>query len=245
MKGEFMPSQFVRERTPLEADYFVALDMDGTLLKSHELTPLVAEYFIHDEALRQRSIEAIERQRGKDFDSFTYLAGVSGIDLELIDTDALVSNLVEENNLDDLRSRLLMPGADAISRSLRRHDIPHGVLTKGGRIFQTFKLDLLRYLIDEPYLAAMITGVDAKSRYIEEQWWDESSERFVIPRELAPDRPVHAKNVMMVDDKHTHLVSDHRHLHGYHIDTLTVEDLIVDLEQGRLGLTSKSTLPID
>lgn len=232
-----MSPRFEHEQPLHDIEYFVALDMDGTLLRSYELTPLIAKYFIDDEVQRERAIAVIDRQKGKDFDSFTYLAAESGQDLNELDSAKLVDTLVEVYGEGYLRELLLMPGAEQICETLRANDISHGILTKGGVTFQNFKLDLLRILIREPDLRAMITTSNAKSSDIEATWWDDALGRFVIPRELASQQLI-AKNIVMVDDKRAHLESAHPQLHGYHVETLTVADLTADIaEKGIDSLT--------
>jgi len=119
---------------------------------------------------------------------------------------------------------------------LRRRQIPHGILTKGGTVFQNFKLSLLRQLIDEPHLPALITTTDAKSRHIEQSWWNEEQGVFEIPAEMTHGRSIHARHIIMIDDKETHLASSHDRISGYHIDTKTVEDFIVDLHEGKVAI---------
>lgn len=177
------------------ADRFFVLDFDRCLGNTTALQSLLEEVVVRLTTITREQMQAAQaatEQSGGSFDTAGYVQEKLREQGEPARWDELARHFVTEGR----RRDLLEPGARELLDMLREQDVPHGIVTYGGRLWQLAKLEATG-LADVPYL---ITDTKEKGRMIA-QW--RHVDRFRIPTELAPDEPLAARALTLVDDKAT------------------------------------------
>ena len=216
-------------------DIFWLLDMDRTLLDSDALSHILYDLFELSPVEAALAQQMVDDNRGNSFDTFGYLQENYGDRIashkeretgEYV-YEQLVDAVLQKSTIEALREALLLPGAQELVDALDERALPYGVLTTGERVFQSFKLALLRRLLGHIDLRGKIVHPDDvadKTALMSSTYWDENRQVFILPEELT-DIPTHARAVVMVDDKTENLQTEHGNIHAIHIGTHDLVDV--------------------
>lgn len=224
-----------RELQLKTVDVFWLLDMDRTLLNSDALSPVLYDLFQLSPIEAAKAQQMVDDNHGNSFDTFGYLhknhgdriASCTELETGGYVYETLVDTILQKVAIETLRKVLLLPGAQELVGALDERGLPYGVLTTGDQVFQSFKLALLRRLLERPELKAKIVHPDDvadKTALISSEYWDESRQVFVLPEDFT-DTQTHARGVVIVDDKTENLQTEHDNIHAVHIGTHDLIDI--------------------
>ncbi|HCR55865.1 TPA: hypothetical protein DIV49_02735 [Candidatus Saccharibacteria bacterium] len=223
---DMAPTDLQHEREPREVETFVALDLDRTLLNSDVLGDVQCD-ILADFGIGQDEIDAhkahIAANKGNSFPVVNYLTDTYGAEL----VTSLQERLLARASEPAIRAALLFEGVIELLGALESKDVPYGVLTFGEQENQSFKLRLFELLTDrEGKILSEITSENNKSDYIHHQWQNTSgvgSGTFAIPEHFTHDRPITAHHVILLDDKGSHLDTEHSDIGGMLVGNLPDE----------------------
>lgn len=195
------------EQTPKQVEQIVLCDLDRAMVKSDELVGVVHDFLVESGRLGDEEVEAlgalvadIHDNAGAAVQPYEVMREAFGLE---DDPDELAEAVIEEFGIDELRERVLVPGADMLFAALQVKHIDHAILTSAtDRVGQQFKIRIFERLVDQSGIPYWIINHETKASTAEDHWLDSNTGQFNIP---PPDNIENggwqAKRVCLIDDK--------------------------------------------
>lgn len=208
------------ERSPRKVDTFAVLDLDRTLMHTGVLTDLLCMQLLnHGVSIDQvrKDIDFVRRSDGMSFSTLDYIQAQYGPARYASVMHEIEARVKEGEYADEL----LCDGTRELLSALEERDVPFAVLTYGERINQEFKLTLLRHMVNRSakQLHATVTSESNKASWIaSDEWRQAGTEGFAVPAFIYPQAELHARHVVVIDDKRTNLESDSDAVLGILVD---------------------------
>lgn len=219
IRGEHEPVEHV-ERQPRNVEAFAVLDLDRTLMQSGVLTDLLCMQLLnHGVSAEQvrKDIDFVHRNDGLSFSMLDFILAQYGT-AKYTSVMHEIEQIVKEGGLKD---ELLCEGTLKLLAALEEQDVPYAVLTYGERINQEFKLTLLRHMVNRSarQLHATVTSEPKKASWIASgEWRADGKEGFAVPAFIYPQADLHAKYIVVIDDKQSNLESNNDAVLGILVD---------------------------
>lgn len=242
MTGHEVPTD-MHEKEPRIVETFVVLDLDRTLFPTDDFVDL-----IYDELMKQgvpadktgEDKSFVYSQTGTSFSLFDHMAQEFG-EARMNAVMQSIEQLVKDGTV--TAEMLLCKGTKELLEYLDQHQIPHAILTFGEQGLQDFKIKLTRLLLNKTgeELPATVTSLHKKAAWIADAWeQDDDSKGLHVPASITGGELIHAKNVVVIDDKVSNLVSDSEQVKGILVNnssnrpvgSLSTEDLAEYLDVG-------------
>lgn len=201
------------EQQPKEVEQLVLCDLDRALIKSDELVDVVRDYLLESGNMTDEQHAAlihlvadIHDNAGSAVQPYQEMRSEFGLEAA---PDVLVDEVIEHFGIEELKDRVLVPGADELFQALEQKDIEHAILTSAGDdVGQQFKIHLFERMVGQDGIPYWIINHETKATTAEEHWFNDESNEFEIP---APDNSVNAgwvaKRLCLIDDKTKNLVT--------------------------------------
>jgi len=176
------------------ADKYYVIDFDRCLGSTGKLQTLL-EQIVNEETsithkeLGQAHVEAITS--GGSFDSVRFIEERLRASGDIEDWERIVKLFIHKAQQVDMCE----PNARDLLDTLDQKDAPYGILTFGGLLWQTMKIEAAR-LEHVPY---MITNTKEKSHVLTK--WKQQDGTFRIPEELRIGGVAEANSLVLLDDK--------------------------------------------
>lgn len=224
------------ERLPRNVDTFAVLDLDRTLLNTGTLVDLMCMQLLHHGVTMdqiKKDIDFVHRSDGLSFSMLDFIEAQYGPARY-----TAVMHEIEAQVKDGLLTdQLLCRGTNEMLTALEANDIPYAVLTYGEPVNQQFKLTLLRHMVrrSEARLHAAVTDKTKKAAWISgDEWAAEGAEGFAVPASIFPQAALHARYVVVVDDKPSNLESDNAAVMGILVDNGPDDGALTTADVARL-----------
>jgi hypothetical protein len=228
------------EYMPRSVETFAVLDLDRTLLESGVLVDLMCMQLLnHGVSIEQvqKDIDFVRRNNGQSFSMLDFLEAQYGQEKYM----SIMQEIEEQVKNGELTSELLCEGTQELLAALDAHDVPYAVLTYGERLNQEFKVTLLRHMVNRgtKQIHATVTSESKKATWIAGiEWKADGKEGFAVPAFVYPQADLHAKHIVVIDDKLANLESDDDAVRGILVDNtkgssaLTTADVARMLAEG-------------
>lgn len=188
---------------------FYVLDLDRCLANTDKLFALFEYIVLEEKVVGKEILGALRKEVEKTGGSFDatvhlreYLAASDQQDMLLSIKDRFLKASPDYDFFE--------PGARALLLFLTNNSFPFGILTYGGKVWQTMKLQAMG-LETVPHI---ITDVQAKGKVI--AGWKQQSGEFLIPPDLGGGS---YENVLLVDDKFVSFEGLPQGAYGIHVLT--------------------------
>lgn len=198
-------------------DTFVVFDLDRTCFDTDAYVRewcrlLVGHGLTHEQS--QAEYEAIKARNGASFQLVEHIEDTYGADV----VDAIKSEFRQAAADGRMHDMLIPKGVTEVLEYLLNESIPCGILTYGSSVDgQRFKLELFKAMTGMEHIQAVITDTHEKAQMISVEWFEEKSGVFTTPFTYAGSGVV-ARQIIMLDDKATNLVTSNDSVKGILID---------------------------
>jgi len=187
---------------------FIVLDLDRTLLDTDAYVDLLVRALL-PEKLHNEVRAKLAGTIGQSFDGLAYILQRAGLDYQAA-TNQVMRSLNNDNGL-----TLPMPGAAELIAFLDTAGEHFGILTTGTVPNQQLKLKAF-YAVIGVIIPAEITSTPDKSiDFIENR--REGSGFNISPTLSGAANGLHARTVVIIDDKQTNLTADHPGVIAIHV----------------------------
>jgi len=194
---------------PVNSLYYV-LDLDRCIANTERLYGLLEAIVLDKTSITKEDMTqarvAVENSSGS-FNTADYIQEHLRSVGQLKLWDAVAAEFIQRATQVDM----FEPGAKELLHALRTKNIPHGILTYGGRTWQGMKIQVL-HLNESPY---MITETKEKGRII--AGWQLRDGTFALPPELHHGEVTQAQTVVLVDDKASSFIGLPKGAQGIHV----------------------------
>lgn len=203
-----------RETVPKQVEQLVLCDLDRTLIKSDELVDIVQEFLIETKNYSEQTtkdlaelVMSTHQNAGESVQPYGVMRDTYGLEL---DPSVLADQIIGHFDIELLKKRLLIPGAEYLFDAMSTHNTEYAILTSATDVIgQKFKIALFERLIEQSKIPYFIINHEAKSQTAEDHWYEEDSGSFKVPK---PDNDDNhggwqAKKIVIIDDKTKNLRS--------------------------------------
>lgn len=196
-----------REQAPKEVEQIVLCDLDRAMIKSDNLVDVVRDFLVERENVNPEQqarldtfVDTVHSNVGSAVQPYETMRQEFGLER---DPEKLADATIAFFGEDELKKRILIPGADVLFTAFEVKNIEHAILTSADDVTgQQFKIALFERLVGQENIPYWIINHETKASTAEDHWFDADTGMFVIP---APDNVENggwkAKQVCLLDDK--------------------------------------------